>query len=294
MSPAAQTQNLAVSGQSSLFHTATLWEPGGRPNNEDFYGVLPLESATCWVLADGLGAHNAGEIASKTAVESVLESFRGNAELTAGALEGHVHAAQAAVLKAQQLDPAVAGMRTTLVVLVCDSRQAIWAHVGDSRLYRFQARGLVAQTEDHSVPQSLAKAGDITASQIRHHPDRNRLLRTLGDPGSLRPTVLPAPVNLSDFEAFLLCTDGFWDDVVELEMLAGLVASASPEEWLARMAARLRQRSGAMADHDNYSALAVFYNSAAQTAPQPSYGKLRRLLRRRPFAGANHRLKETK
>jgi serine/threonine protein phosphatase PrpC len=219
------------------------------------------------VVADGLGGHNGGELASKTAAGIVLESFGGNPDLSAIALESHIASAQEAILKLQQQDSVVAQMRTTLVVLISDSRQALWAHVGDSRLYRFQSRGLVTQTEDHSVPQSLVKAGEISPDQIRGHADRNRLLRSLGEPGPARPSVLAEPALLCDTDAFLLCTDGFWQYVYELEMLADLVASASPEEWLDRAASRLLTR--AQGEYDNYSALAIFYapNGADRSVP---------------------------
>jgi serine/threonine protein phosphatase PrpC len=253
------TESLITAQQTTAFQTARLSETGGRQNNEDFCGFLRMENSTCWVVADGLGAHNGGEVASRAAAEAVLESFRGNPEMSCNALERHVTAAQDAVVKMQQQDPAVADMRTTLVTLISDSRSVIWAHVGDSRLYRFQARGLVSQTEDHSVPQSLAKAGEISPDQIRGHADRNRLLRSIGERGPARPSILPAPTPLSGTDAFLLCTDGFWEHILEIEMLADLVASASPEEWLTRAKSRLLKR--ASGEYDNYSALAVLYES---------------------------------
>ncbi len=284
-------ETLVTAGQTSAFQTARLSEVGGRPNNEDFCAFLQVNDTTCWVVADGLGAHNGGELASKTAVETVLEGFRGNPEISSKALESHISAAHEAILKLQQQDPAVAEMRTTLVALISDSRQALWAHIGDSRLYRFQVRGLIAQTEDHSVPQSLAKAGEISPDQIRGHPDRNRLLRSLGERGPARPSVLAAPAPLSGTDAFLLCTDGFWDYVLEVEMLADLAASSSPEEWLERAAARLRKR--APAEHDNYSALAIVFVPGDASRPaslpvrQPRRRKRRRLWLRLP--GLFHR-----
>jgi PPM family protein phosphatase len=249
--------SLVTARYASVFQTARMCEAGGRPNNEDFCASRQVDSSTCWVVADGLGGHNGGELASKTAAEIVLESFANNPDVSAPALETHISSAQEAILKLQQQDPVVAQMRTTLVVLISDSRRALWAHVGDSRLYRFQSSGLVAQTEDHSVPQSLVKAGEISQDQIRGHADRNRLLRSLGEPGPARPYVLAAPALLCQTDAFLLCTDGFWQYVHELEMLADLVASASPEEWLDRASSRLQTR--ASGEYDNYSALAIFY-----------------------------------
>jgi len=249
--------SLITASQTSVFQTACLSKAGGRPKNEDSYGFVQVDTSACWVLADGLGAHNGGELASGTAVRTVLESFRGNPEISVSSLGSHIAAAHEAILKEQQRNAALAEMRTTLVTLISDSSHVLWANVGDSRLYRFQTRGLIAQTEDHSVPQSLVKAGEITSDQIRGHPDRNRLLRSLGEHGPLRPSVLAAPSPLNRSDAFLLCTDGFWEYVLEIEMLADLVSSSTPEEWLERSECRLRRRAGG--ENDNYSALAIFH-----------------------------------
>ena len=253
--------------RSGAFVTAQLCEAGGRANNEDFCAYLEVDGAACWVVADGLGGHRGGELASKTAAEVVLQSFRGNRDISSAALESHIGDAQTAILELQRKDPSVSDMRTTVVALISDSRQALWGHVGDSRLYHFQAGDLVFQTEDHSVPQSLVRAGEIQPDQIRGHSDRNRLLRSLGEPGPARPTVLPSAAPLSGGDAFLLCTDGFWEYVWETEMLADLAASDTPERWLERSTRRLRRRAGA--EHDNYSALAVFYLSRDEAAGSP-------------------------
>jgi serine/threonine protein phosphatase PrpC len=259
---------LTKAGRVNVFETARVSETGGRPNNEDFCTFLPIEEATCWVVADGLGAHKGGELASRTAAETICQAFRTKPEVSSIALAAHIDAAQEAILDLQQKS-GILDMRTTVVVLLADSRAAIWAHVGDSRLYRFQPRGLVAQTEDHSVPMSLVKAGEISAAQIRGHADRNRLLRTLGERGAARPAVLPGPVPLAAGDAFLLCTDGFWENVLELEMAADLAASGSPEQWLDRSLFRLRKRIHQQSD--NYSALAVFYAPAEGSAiPRPA------------------------
>jgi serine/threonine protein phosphatase PrpC len=133
---------------------------------------------------------------------------------------------------------------------------------------RFQKRGIVEQTEDHSVPQALLKAGEITSDQVPVHCDRNRLLRSVGEHGAVQATFLNAPRDLCPGDAFLLCTNGFWEYVYETEMLADLACSSSPEEWLGRARHRiLRRPSG---EYDNYSAVAIFFSGEPVPPPIPA------------------------
>lgn len=132
----------------------------------------------------------------------------------------------------------------------------MWGHVGDSRLYHFRNGVVAFQTKDHSVPQTLVNAGDITKEQIRTHPDRNRILRAVGNPDGVKPTILDASRKIQRGDAFLLCTDGFWEYVTETEMAVDLAKSATPKDWLGWMELRLigKVETG----YDNYSALALF------------------------------------
>jgi PPM family protein phosphatase len=240
---------------------------GGRQHNEDACGDLWLGEAGCWVVADGLGGHRGGETASTLAVQAVLASFQSNPEFSPAALRHHLEAAQQAILKVQKEQPDFAGMRTTIVVLITDSRQALWAHVGDSRLYCFDAGQIAFCTKDHSVVQAMVNAGELSPRDIRHHEDRNRLLRSLGNPnGDLHPEFLPQGRTLYKETAFLLCTDGFWENVSEAEMEIDLAKAGSPRDWLAKMEDRLLERT--TEDSDNYSAITVFFDSgAAPEAP---------------------------
>ncbi|NNF57009.1 MAG: serine/threonine-protein phosphatase [Rhodothermaceae bacterium] len=234
---------------------APLSHRGGRAYNQDCTGYTTDQMRGCWVLADGLGGHAAGEIASCTASEAAIKAFETQPSLSSEALQAYITQAQDAVLTRQRDEPDLASMKTTLVVLVANEREARWAHVGDSRLYAFHEGRAVAQTVDHSVPEALVTAGEITRAEIREHPDRNRLLRALGKRGGIRATVSEAhPIEPGD--VFLLCSDGFWEYVLEAEMELDLQATDSPDAWLAAMERRLLAR--VPGDHDNYSALAVF------------------------------------
>ena len=233
------------------FDTASLSRTGARANNEDACGFRD----GCWVVADGLGGHGGGEVAARLAVEALLRAWDPTAPLTTEALTQGLAAAAAAIHGHQAEDPGLMGMRTTLVVLATDGAQALWAHVGDSRLYLLRDGRVLIQTEDHSVPQALVRAGELTPAEVRTHPDRNRLLRALGDGKPPRPDLAATPLAIQPGDAFLLCSDGFWEAVTEGDMEVALAKATDAHDWLERMALRLRRQ--AKPDQDNYTALAI-------------------------------------
>lgn len=239
------------------FQTYTLTHKGGRTINQDAcaFKVLPNEQA-CWVVADGLGGHGGGEVASALAVDNIMATFEQLQSATADALEPLLQSAQQAILHEQDQSMALKRMRTTLVLLLASNNQAQWLHVGDSRLYCFRMGKLIEQTKDHSVVQSLADAGSISNADIRHHEDRNRILRSLGNEGDLRPTVRSESFTLASGDAFLMCTDGFWEYVHEIEMQADYAKAHTPEEWLMLMEERILERVDD--ENDNYTAVGVF------------------------------------
>jgi serine/threonine protein phosphatase PrpC len=242
------------------FLTEAVSRIGGREINEDSYGFLEMNHNACWIVADGLGGHRGGENASRIAVEAALASFRATPEFSAAALQHHLDAAQQAILQAQKKQPSFSTMRTTIVMLLTDSQRALWAHVGDSRLYCLENGRIVFCTKDHSVVQAMVNAGELQASQIRHHEDRNRLLRCLGNSeADFRPTILFEPRTLQGGEAFLLCSDGFWEGVTEPEIEIDFAKAEGTREWLALMESRLLERT--TEDSDNYTAIAVRVDS---------------------------------
>ncbi|MCC8028205.1 MAG: protein phosphatase 2C domain-containing protein [Lachnospiraceae bacterium] len=231
---------------------AVLTDRGGRKVNEDSVLVQSLPNGQVVVLGDGLGSNGGGSLASFTAVTEVAGCFgEGICSGTAGIAEAFSRANEA-VLGCQTED---CRMMTTLVALFFQGESAVWAHVGDSRLYHFREVRMMERTIDHSVSQMAAAMGAITEDQIRFHPDRSRILRALGS-DSCEPDI-SEPVSLADgFHAFLLCSDGFWKYVLETEMEQALSTAANPDQWLAQMECILKKR--APADQDNYTAAAVF------------------------------------
>ncbi|MCD8370327.1 MAG: protein phosphatase 2C domain-containing protein [Clostridiales bacterium] len=234
-------------------------DPGDRENNEDNVGMYQNEQEYCFVLADGLGGHGKGELASQLAVESAIMCF---AELGGGeeSLGRAFQSAQDAIIKKQREDRSARDMKTTLVVLYVEEGQVRWGHIGDSRLYWFENGKLAGRTLDHSVPQMLVAAGQIREKQIRNHPDRNRLLRVLGADWDDPRYQIEPPKERTGKQAFLLCTDGFWELIDEKKMMHCLKRAKDPEDWVRQMAAIVR-KNGRNRDMDNFSAVAVWLDS---------------------------------
>jgi len=238
-----------------MFETASLSQTGGRRSNQDSFGYEANQHKGCWVVADGLGGHAGGETASRMAVDSVLSRFRQEAEVSPAFIESCLQTAHQAIQVKAAAEYELAAMRTTLVVAVCAEKQVVWGHVGDSRLYWFRQGKIIHQTKDHSVPQMLVDAGKLDPLKIRGHEDQNRLTRAVGQPGTLKTSVLSEPLTWQPGDAALLCSDGIWTYVLEPELEADWARAASATEYLALLERRVLER--AEPEHDNYTAIAV-------------------------------------
>lgn len=228
---------------------------GGRRGNEDYCSFIQSGEYYCLAIADGLGGHYGGEIASQIAVETVINSFNLSSGISEEKLIGYLLDAQNAIIENQDKRSELYNMRTTIAVLVMYRNLAICAHIGDSRIYYFKSGRIAFQTKDHSVPQALVNAGYISADQIRFHEDQNRLTHVLGDRNSFRPKVELLD-NIKCNDALLLCTDGFWEYITESDMESDLFFSKSPSTWIDIMKKRFIDLTEL--DNDNYSTIAVF------------------------------------
>jgi serine/threonine protein phosphatase PrpC len=249
------------------YDTHVFTHAGGRGVNMDYCGYAVEGALGCWALADGLGGHRRSEVAARLAVESVLEGFRRHPAVTAEAAKALVLAAHEAVLQGKAGDPELSRIATTLVVLLSDGRRALWAHVGDSRLYHVRAGAVAFQTLDHSASQSKAEQGEIPNDAIRGDRDRSALFQAVGNPGRVWPTVVDEPRELCDGDAFLLCVDGFWEKVYEPEIEIDRVKADGAAEWLRLMEQRVTGRM--KGDDDNYTALTVIVRDPSLPPPAP-------------------------
>ncbi len=225
---------------------------GGRKVNEDFTEAKTFPGGICVALADGLGSYGGGEIASRLAVQHFLQVYKPGMLYGDGVGEIcqdiHRQICQQQTLSCE--------MKSTLVVLMAEGEHVRWMHIGDSRLYHFTEEGLAERTLDHSVPQMAVAMGEITEKEIRCHVDRNKVLRALGSRDGARPELSSIKTLGKGFHAFLLCTDGFWEYVLEEEMELDLCRSQSPVQWLKFMEERLKKK--VIGENDNYTAAAVF------------------------------------
>lgn len=224
---------------------------GGKEINDDTVCVLQ-ENGDYIFVGDGLGGYAGGQQASQTAAKEIMKAAVHNSLVDAAGMFLAVEMADQAVRQLQR--ETGQKMKTTLVFLAIENDIARWMHVGDSRLYCFHEGKLKRQTMDHSVSQLAVLLGEITVSQIRFHEDRNRVLRALGAENA-KPDISPE-WKLSPGDAFLLCTDGFWEYVYEEEMETALSVAKDPQNWLSSMEQLLRTRIPE--DADNYTAAAVF------------------------------------
>lgn len=232
-----------------------LSNPGERDHNEDYAGIIERDGRTLFILADGLGGHGKGEVASQSVVNSIIRYYQEAVELPD--LKDCIEYAQQQLMEIQQKERMTSGMKTTIVILEVDKERARWAHVGDSRLYMFRHNKVETRTLDHSVPQMLVAAGQIKEKDIRFHEDRNRLLRVMGIEWDKPLYELTSWNMIKSGDAFLLCSDGFWEWLPEKKMEKALKKGSSPREWVELMEFDLCNE-GKGKDMDNYSAIAVW------------------------------------
>ena len=229
---------------------------GNREINEDCAICIEHNGNHCFVVADGLGGHGKGEIASNMLVSVFQELFDSCHVSTEAFLQLAFDTAQEKIIEAQKSSHSLFEMKTTAVALAVIDGKCRWGHIGDSRLYLFKKNKIKTRTLDHSVPQMLVMSKEIKARDISRHPDRNRLLRVVGAEWDTQKYELSDEYDLADCQAFLLCSDGFWELIEEKKMQLFLKKSPDAKEWLALMTKEV-ENNGNGKDMDNYTAIAV-------------------------------------
>ena len=237
---------------------------GARKANQDRVGYSYSRDALLMMLADGMGGHLHGEVASQIAVQFLTEAFQREARprladplqfLTKAITNAHHALVDYAKVRTLTDTP-----RTTCVACVVQEGVAYWAHVGDSRLYHLREGRIHAQTRDHSRVQMLVDSGRIREEAIAAHPDRNKIFNCLG--AHTPPQVeLSRKTVLRQGDTLLLCSDGLWGPL-SAKIIAGAVLSNEIMRAVPELLTQAEQRAGK--DCDNLSAVAMTWTDSVQ------------------------------
>lgn len=213
---------------------------------------------SAYILADGLGGHGGGDIASRLVADVVSEIVGSSSELNISLLEHCFTVAQERLIEKQRELHREGAMKTTLVLLLIDSKTAMWGHIGDSRLYHFHRGKIKSRTLDHSVPQMLVRLGQIKEKDIRHHDERNVLLKVMGVPwGSSKMFEIDCRgIKLKKGDTFVLCSDGCWEWVEDKE-LSRLTKQKKTASEIADDIGNNAYINGEGTERDNITALVV-------------------------------------
>ncbi|MGE5174378.1 MAG: Stp1/IreP family PP2C-type Ser/Thr phosphatase [Betaproteobacteria bacterium] len=223
-----------------------------REHNEDNFSLLTLGDKSLFVVADGMGGHDAGEVASRIAMETVCGVVQKENTETHDLLKLVERAVQQANIDVQR-EGACTGsnMGTTLsVVLVADDAAYI-ANVGDSRVYWIENGSIVQVTTDHSLVAKLVAAGKLTKENARNHPRSNLLYRTIGNDETV--IVDTFRIGLKKGGTLLLCTDGLWGEVADEDILRVSATEAGAKAAGDRLVQMANEHGG----KDNITAVVV-------------------------------------
>ena len=234
-----------------------------RKSNQDYTATFTNQkNQLLALLADGMGGHQAGDIASRQAVEEIGIAWEAttidDSEKAVQWFLQHIQQANQRIFEKGQSQPTLSGMGTTLeVVTILDNHLAL-AHVGDSRIYLFREQRLIALTEDHSLVNALLKSGEITQEMAQNHPRKNIITRSLGMPGSLEVDV--AIHKIEDHDQLLLCSDGLTNMVSEPKITQILLEAASLQD----ASQRLIDEANAKGGLDNITVLLIDVGGESQ------------------------------
>src|SRR5215831_1956188 len=231
-----------------------------RERNEDSHAeyVMP-DGSVLLLVADGMGGHGHGDVASQIAVQTIGEVFMNTSGTDPrGRLHaGFVTANQRIIAEADRIGGA--GMGTTCVAVYLQGNQAWIAHIGDSRIYLIREGQVIFRTTDHTRVQKMVEMGLLAASQAKDHPDANVVTRALGyaqlaDGTIIEPDIRLEPLLLAPGDSLVLCSDGLYDDIDDTE-----ISSSLPGKTAEEAARLLVDTANGRGGHDNITCTVLQY-----------------------------------
>jgi PPM family protein phosphatase len=257
---------VAASVQTDVGRVREINEDSGRFSRPSDPATLSTKGVLL-VVADGMGGHSAGEVASGMAVDLVPRLYYGSARPAPDALREAVEEANRRIYAASLADASKNGMGTTCTSLAVVGDEAFAAHVGDSRLYMMREGKVYLLTEDHSAVMEMVKLGLITPAEARTHEDKNVILRALGTSPEVEVSML-TPFRVRAGDKYLLCSDGLYDLVTDEEIGRELEAAEDIHAAGERLIAVAKARGG----HDNITVGIVELAPAGAEAPRAREG----------------------
>lgn len=224
-----------------------------RSQNEDAYGIFP--DLSLYIIADGLGGHAAGEVASKMAVDIITSEIASASPSGAdmqSIIEWAIQAANSSILLKAEKDYKLQGMGTTVVVVAIRTDKAIVAHVGDSRAYLIRDNIITQITRDHTVVEEYVRIGLLTDKDALYHPSRHMLARAVGTEGVATADI--ESVRLQTGDTLLLCTDGLTNMLPDKEILQTVCELRPDAENITGRLIELANNSGGI---DNITVITV-------------------------------------
>lgn len=249
---------MSISPLTTVVHFAALSDSGQtRSHNED--SLLCCAQLNLWAVADGMGGHQRGEVASALALDVLREQVEQGCALPEAAVRAHD-----AILAAAVSDPASQGMGTTLVAVTLQGNTFTLVWVGDSRAYRVSTQQIEPLSSDHSWVQEQVDAGVMSSAEARQHPRRNVITQCLGqaqdapEPGVLVGELLPG-------EILLLCSDGLTGELTDEQILQYSATAETLDKLVLQLVKAANQNGG----RDNVSCI-VLACEAPQVTVEPA------------------------
>lgn len=222
------------------FDVYTFSSQGGREYNEDSVGYSVEGDSGIFVVADGLGGHSYGELASACVRDTLIQDWRRECPDRRTWLEERITEANRKILDIQSEKGTV--LKSTAAVLTIDGPNAVWAHVGDSRIYHIHGGWIKSVTQDHSVAYKKFRAGEITRDEIAFDEDQSRLLRTLGGDDRYEPEIYVPDTAPESGDGFFLCSDGAWEFLRDGEIPIDMLKADSARRWAELLLLRMMDR----------------------------------------------------
>jgi PPM family protein phosphatase len=223
-----------------------------RLSNEDSLGIYEVENGILAIVCDGLGGNKAGDVASKLSVDTVYNYFKSSDQIDyLERIKSAILEANNIIINQASVSSELKGMATTIEVLFLTGNTAYSGHVGDSRMYYLQNGKLKQLTKDHSLVQKLIDEGVLTVNEAEHHPNRNIIMRALGDNTAIEIDLNKINLESSDDGMFFLCTDGVTTVVNDNEIEKILANNDSIKEKLSEL---INQRGAP----DNYTFVCIY------------------------------------